>query len=79
MQYDDESDYLCSTVEGLALAALDFLSVLLSISQLQGALKLSPHHLTNALFHYLLISNQEIIGWKTNIQHFSAQIGSLEY
>ena len=66
-------------MEALALASLDFLSVLMSVSQLQGALKLSVHHLTNALFHYLLISDEEIDGWKTNAHHFSSQLGSLEY
>jgi hypothetical protein len=55
------------------------LSVVLSVPQLQGALKISVHHLTNALFHYLLMSNEELAGWKGNAQHFSAQLGSLEY
>ena len=79
LKYDDESDALCSTVEALALGCLDFISVLLSIPQLQGALKVSTHHLTNALFHYLLISVEEQVGWRTNASHFSSQIGSLEY
>ena len=77
VQYDDESDALFSTAEALAIASLDFLSVLMSVSQLQGALKLSVHHLTNALFHYLLISDEEIDGWKNNAHHFSSQLGSL--
>lgn len=79
IQYDDDSDALCSTIEGLAIAALDFISVILSVPQIQGALRISTHHLTNAIFHYLLISNQELEGWKSNAHHFSSQIGSLEY
>jgi len=79
LSYDDEYDAICPTVEALALACLDFLSVLLSVPQLQGALKVSSHHLTNALFHYLLLSNEEQAGWKVNPNHFSAQLGSLEY
>ena len=66
-------------MEALALGCLDFISVLLSIPQLQGALKVSSHHLTNALFHYLLISVEEQVGWRTSANHFSSQIGSLEY
>ena len=57
LKYDDESDALCSTPEALALASLDFISVLLSIPQLQGALKVSVHHIVNSIFHYLLMTN----------------------
>lgn len=59
LSYDDDSDALCSTVEGLAQSSLEFLSVLISIPHLQGAIRVSVHHLTNALFHYSLISNEE--------------------
>lgn len=37
------------------------------------------HHLTNAIFHFLLLTNEEQAEWKTNPQHFSSQLGSLEY
>lgn len=47
--------------------------------QLQNGLRVSVHHLTNALFHYMLLSDEEVAGWKNNPQHFSAQSGSLEY
>lgn len=47
--------------------------------QLQGALRVSVHHLTNALFHYLLLGGEETNGWKNNAQHFSSQAGSLDY
>lgn len=79
LAYDDEADALCSTVEALALVSLEFLSVLTSVSQLQGAIRVSVHHLTNALFHYMLVSGQELAGWKGNAQHFSGMVGNLEY
>jgi hypothetical protein len=75
--FDDESDALNSTIEGLALTSLDFISVILSVPQLSSALRISAHHLTNTIFHYLLISNEEVSGWKNNTHHFSSQIGSL--
>ena len=77
LRYDDESDALCSTVEALALASLDFISVLLSVPQLQGALKVSVHHIVNAIFHYLLLTIEEEAGWKSNPQHFNSQLGNL--
>jgi len=52
---------------------------LISNPQLQGALRVSVHHLTNALFHYALISNQECDGWKNNPHHFSALTNNMEY
>ncbi len=54
--YDDDPDALCSPLESLSLAVLEFLSVLTSIPQLQTGLRLSAHHLTNCLFHYMLLS-----------------------
>jgi hypothetical protein len=47
------------------------------VPYLQGALRLSVHHLTNALFHYLLLSDEEAAGWKGNAQHFSSMSGAL--
>ena len=51
----------------------------MSVPQLQGALKVSVHHIVNAIFHFLLLTNEEEAGWKTNPQHFNSQLGSLEY
>jgi hypothetical protein len=53
--------------------------VLTSIPQLQTTLRLSTHHLTNALFHYMLMSETDVLGWKANSQHFISQGGNMEY
>jgi hypothetical protein len=53
--FDDDADALCTPLESLAHAVLEYLSVLTSIPQLQNALRLSTHHLTNALFHFMLM------------------------
>ena len=37
------------------------------------------HHLTNAVFHYLVIGQTELEGWKNNAGFFGAMISSLEY
>jgi len=63
----------------LAHAVLEFFSVLTSIPLLYNALRLSTHHLTNALFHFMLLNEGDLLGWKSNPQHFTSQSGSLEY
>jgi hypothetical protein len=63
----------------MAYAVLEFLSVLTSVPHLQNTLRLSVHHLTNALFHYMLLSEADLAGWKTNNQHFILQGGNMDY
>lgn len=77
--FDDDSDALCTPLEALAHSVLEYLSVLTSIPQLQNALRLSTHHLTNALFHYMLMSEGELKGWKGNAHHFTGQGSSMDY
>jgi hypothetical protein len=77
--FDDDADALCSPLESLALAVLEFLSVLTSIPQLQNSVRLSTHHLTNALFHFMLLGEGELAGWKGNAQHFTTQGASYDY
>ena len=54
--YDDDSDTFLPPIESLCHTILEFLSVLTSIPNLYQTLKLSIHHLTNAIFHYLLMT-----------------------
>lgn len=77
--YDDDADALCTPLESLALAVLEFLSVLTSIPQLQNAVRLSAHHLTNILFHFMMLGEEELAGWKANPQHFTTQGSSYDY
>lgn len=77
--YDEDADALCTPLESLALAVLEFLSVLTSIPQLQNAVRLSTHHLSNILFHFMMLGEEELAGWKGNPQHFTTQGSNYDY
>ncbi|HRC88013.1 MAG TPA: hypothetical protein PK413_20695, partial [Thermoanaerobaculia bacterium] len=77
--FDDDADALCSPLEALAHAVLEFLSVLTSVPQLHNAVRLSTHHLTNALFHFMLVGEGELAGWKANPTHFTTQGATYDY
>ena len=77
--FDDDADALCSPLESLALAILEFLSVLTSIPQLHNAVRLSTHHLTNLLFHFMLLAEGDLAGWKNNPQQFTTQGATYDY
>lgn len=55
--FDDDTDALLTPVESLAQAVLEFLSVLTSIPVLHTTVKISIHHLTNVLFHFMIMTD----------------------
>ena len=71
--YDDDSDAVLQPVESLVHNILEFLSILTSIPQIQNALKISIHHLTNLLFHFMLMTENDSKGWNYNNNHFTMQ------
>ena len=65
--YDDDSDAVLQPVESLVHNILEFLSILTSIPQIQNALKISIHHLTNLLFHFMLMTENDSKGWNLGL------------
>lgn len=68
--YDDDTEALLTQTESLTLIVLEFVSVLTSIPQLNTAVKISIHHLTNFLFHCMLMPEFDLKFWKNNLQQF---------
>ena len=60
-------------MEAVAQTLLEFLSVVISVPQLQNTVKLSCHHLTNCLFHFMLLTLQEEELWRENNGQFLGQ------
>lgn len=60
-------------MEGVAQTLLEFLSVVIAVPQLQNTVKLSCHHLTNCLFHFMLFTSEEEELWRENNGQFLTQ------
>jgi len=41
--------------------------------------KISIYHLTNVLFHYLLMTDSDYLLWKSNPHHFVQQTTNMDY
>jgi hypothetical protein len=66
-------------MESLAFTLLEFISVLTSIPQLNTAIKVSIHHLTNVLFHFMMLPEFDTLFWKNNAQQFLIMNTNVDY
>lgn len=64
--FDDDIDSVLTPVAAIGHNVLELLSVLSSSNMLRVCVKLSLFHIINALFHYFILSAEEIETWHTN-------------
>ena len=62
--YDDDGDAGMEPMESVGQTLLEFLSVMTAIPHLSNTVKLSCHHLTNCLFHFMMLTQEEEILWR---------------
>lgn len=68
--FDEDTDTAMTACEALAHSCIELLSVLISSQLFSIISKLAIHSLTNVLFHYYMLSNEELRTWDCNALYF---------